>query len=145
MTRRNRFDVVPQSIVFATGVVLAVIFVSVMIYEFDSSKELSNAVNRNLSELTVDVEESNVTMYDGITVNGADVINFVKRNYAQDCVFETDIVLQSGATAAVRDSQMLLSLRDENSVYYVRASARFSCDVSRNGNGVIDFVVFTQK
>lgn len=148
MKRRNRFDIVPQSMVFATGVVIAVIFISVILYEFDNSKEMTDAVNMNMIEVTRQVRESDITMYDGISVNGADVVNFVRKNYndnSGNTSFETDIVLKNGVTAAVRNSSMLYSLRSKESVYFVKTTGLFSCRVSRNGNGVIDYVVFTEQ
>ena len=150
MIRRNRFEIVGQSLVFAAGVIIALVFVSIMIMEFENSKKLSDAVNENMLELAASIKDNGVMMYDGVRVTGADVLNFGKRYfYSSDRErpfvlriipaegYEIDVDTKSGMEAVVRAS----GLRE--GPCYVDPTEEYLGSVIQNENGMITHVTFT--
>ena len=151
LIRRNRFEVVGHSLVFAAGVIVAVVFVSIMIMEFENARKLSDAVNGNMIELAAAVKDSGVTMYDGVKVLGADVLNFGKKYFGAASgpgPFVMRVTADSGQSVVVSDKEELLEL--------VRISAlgsdpgavgptdEYLGTVIRNDNGIITEVSFSK-
>lgn len=150
LVRRNRFDAVGQSLVFAAGVIVALVFVSIMILEFENSRRLSDTVNGRMTEMTASVRDSGVMMYDGVKVLGADVLNFGKKHFyavSGSGPFELMITTRQGQT-------VLINNRDDMEAA-VAASAlgtdpgsvgpteEFLGSVEQNDNGMITAVKFT--
>ena len=149
MIRRNRFEIVGQSLVFAAGVIIAVVFVSIMIIEFENSRRLSDAVNENMIEMTAAVRDSGVLMYDGIRVLGADVLNFGKKYfYSSEGEFVLQITSDSGRTVSVADKhdmeEIVAQSGAEGSRSPVDPSGEYLGKVIKNDNGIITLVSFTQ-
>jgi len=106
LIRRNRFDAVGQALVFAAGVIVALVFVSIMIMEFENSRKLSDVVNQNMIEMTALVKDSEIMMYDGVKVTGADVLNFGKKHFygsSDSGSFAMVVISGSGTSVEIND------------------------------------------
>lgn len=134
----------------AAGVILAIIFVSIMIMEFENSRKLSDAVNDNILELSATVRDSDVMMYDGIRVLGADVLNFGKKHFYSACnggPFVMMVSSQSGETEIKDKADMEAAVRASalgTAPDAVDPLAEYIGCVSQNDNGVITLVTFTE-
>lgn len=151
LIKRNRFEVVGQSLVFAAGVIVAVVFVSIMVMEFENARKLSDAVNENMIELTAAVRDSTVTMYDGVKVLGADVLNFGRKYFGSAsgaCPFVMKIITDSGQSVVVSDSEGLKELVRVSGLGTapgaIDPTDEYLGSVSQNANGIITEVSFTK-
>ncbi|MCR5431631.1 MAG: hypothetical protein K6E95_03640 [Lachnospiraceae bacterium] len=149
MIRRNRFEVVGQSLIMAAGVILAVIFVSIMIMEFENSRKLSDAVNENILDITETLKNSDVMMYDGVRVRGADVLNFGKKFFysaGEEITFVMKIVSKSGRELRVTDREDMVTVVAESALGTdpdaIDPLAEYIGIVSQNENGIITEVSF---
>ncbi len=149
MIKRNRFEIVGRSLVFAAGVIVSVVFVSIMILEFENSKQLSDAVNENMIGLTSAVRDSGVMMYDGVRVLGADVLNFGKKYFYSASggeEFVMTITLASGQELSVSSrNDMEEVVRSSGlgiSTETVNPLGEYIGKVTKNDNGVITLVSF---
>ena len=140
-----------QSLVFAAGVVMAVVFVSVMIMEFENSKKLSDAVNENILELASSVKSGGVMMYDGVRVRGADVLNFGKKYFygsEDERTFCLQIIDASGEVVVVSDRQDMEKVVKASGTGTdsdaVDPAADYLGEVEQNENGIVISVVFRQ-
>jgi len=148
--KRNRFDAVGQSLIFAAGVIIAVVFVSIMIMEFENSRKLSDAVNENMLELTASVKDSAVMMYDGVRVSGADVLNFGKKFFysaVDDAPFVMQVTSLSGISFEVTSkAEMEAAVRSSGigtDPFAIDPAADYLGFVTSNENGIITHVSFT--
>ncbi|MCR5829939.1 MAG: hypothetical protein K6F93_06315 [Lachnospiraceae bacterium] len=158
MIIRNRFEAVGQSLIFAAGVIVALVFVSIMIMEFENSKKLSDAVSENMLELTSDIKDSGIMMYDGVKVTGADVLNFGKKYFydtGSSRSFVMVVTTESGTTLEIEGKEDMRSLVRASALTDANEGAGVSNtssvdplssyigDVIRNENGMITSVIFT--
>lgn len=142
---RNRIEIAPQALIFAAGVLLSVMLISVMVGQFEDARSLSAAVSENMLRATQDIRDSGVMQYDGLLVRGSDVINICRRYVSDNDLRICIDYAGSGrrADAVTIEAALVSELRDSTSGLYVRPSGRFRCDVERNANDVITGMIFT--
>lgn len=143
--KRNRFDVAPQALLLAAGVVLSIVLISIMVNQFEQARAMAAAVSDNMIGATESIKCANVMQYDGVEVTGADVRNFYKK-YMQDGMPEE--FLSMTVDNGISSNTGLLpgeyrSMTDSGSDGYVNPIDRYYCTIDRNANGIILNVAFT--
>ncbi len=77
---------------FAVGLVVTMILIGIIVVAFTFGRTHANNAISSTSKDISSIEESRYTMYDGVTVTGAEVLNLIKK-------FEADNIAVSVTTA----------------------------------------------
>ena len=150
LRKRNCLEIAPRALLLAVAVILTVLIVSLMVSQFKSAQEMSNASMEVISRRTDEIRNNEITQYDGLTVSGADVVNFLKRNL-MDAVGgdESDLKITlkggSGNSRTYRTYEAAVGLSDMDDDEYVNPVTKWKCSVIRNKNGIITEVIFKRK
>lgn len=151
ITARNGLDIAPQALILAAGVVLSVVLVSIMVTQFRQSEGMANIVSNEIVSRTEDIMNNEIMQYDGLTVKGADVINFYKKHLGsymsgEDAGITVVISHASGGSSfSYSDGGAIEAIRDSESPQYVKPTSQYKCKVEKNKNGIITKIIFTQK
>ena len=139
---RNRIEIAPRALLLAVAVILSVLLVSIMLSQFKSAREMANISSEAMNKRTEELINEDILKYDGLTVSGADLINFCKRN-----IDEVNITLKgaSGYTRLLENHDTIATLTDPDESEFVNPVSKWKCSVERNKNGIILGVIFTKK
>lgn len=151
--RHNLIDIAPQALLLAAGIVLSVVLVSIMVTQFKAGKEMVNIAGERILDVTEDIKQSEILQYDGLTVNGADVINFCKKHLGEYTTGEkADITVNVNylingrfACYSYRNSDCLSAIRNPDSEQYIKPVTRWKCEVVKNKNGIITEINFKSQ
>lgn len=146
--KRNRSDIPAQTLLLGAGAVFAVIIISVGIYMLAQGKQLSNAAGSAIADAAGAIADADVMQYDGLSVNGQQVIDFYKKHLGEFGAGEQgpfEVVINNGtATTAYTNGDSLTHIRDNTDANrYVKPTSLYVCTVTKNANGVIIKVAFT--
>lgn len=142
---RNASDIPAQALLLAAGVLITVLIISILFMQFKSASNLGNAVTDQISDTTEDIKNNDILQYDGMTVSGADVVNFYKKHLGDYTSGQTGpFTIVIGGTSYSNGASVSL-LRDSSSGAYVKPTAKYKCSVTRNANGMITKVTFTKQ
>ncbi len=143
---RNRFELAPQALILSAGVILSVIMISIMVSQFEKTKNLSNAVSQRLIDQSAKIAEGDIVQYDGITVTGADVRNFYRRYVEKASPAIEMMSVDNGIVRMKYDSRgHYRELNDPSGTAFVGPADLYKCRVTVNDNGVITNVDFTKE
>lgn len=124
--------------------IISCLLISLGMYQYRQAKQLSNAVNRRMLELSSWIEGEEIYQYDGALLSGAEVVNFYKR-FFEDALVLPDFLMvieQNDEVLKLSGGTLLEELKRETSVMYCPNNAVYQCNVIRNENGVIREVRF---
>ena len=145
----NRIEIAPRALLMAAAVMLSVLLVSIMISQYNSAREVVNSSSDVMSRKAEEIRNSDIMQYDGLTVNGEDVINFIKKNLAEGAEMQGQITVTltgvSGNSQSLTDTVLLGSLTDPENEKYIRPFSKWKCSVKKNKNGIITEVVFRKN
>lgn len=114
----------------------------------DAGEESGNAVVNQFITWNTEWDEMEVMQYDGAVVTGSDVINFIRKKLSGCLPGSTApyrIVVKTNVVTVYENNERLKEMMNFSHVSYVNPTGRFIGEVSRNWNGVITSVTFTQK
>ena len=142
--KRNRFEIAPQALLLAAGVILSVVLISIMVMQFEQARKMSDVVSGKMIEDTERLRNSGIMQYDGLRVSGAEVRNFYKLYLTATGPkgFEKLIVKNSGAEKSYTRSGNFSELTDTSAGSYVAPTDIYLCTVEQNANGIITNVIF---
>lgn len=146
---RNRSELAPQSLLFAAGVILSVVLISIMVVQFRNAQKMSNAAGESMTDQTRQIIENDIMQFDGLTVRGADVLNFCKKHlesFSGDNNYSFAVQLNhaNGNAFSYDIDSSLTALKDDLSDEYIKPVTRWKCNVNKNTNGIITAVVFNE-
>lgn len=140
---------------FAAGLIIAALFISLCVGIFMRSRSAANDAANVVDDLSMTLNESEYTNYNGQTISGNQVQSLVNQ-WAGDEICVQVIRLDGTDTQynyAINASDYSLGAEStldpsnctkKTSPEYVNPSGKFECTVSRNTNGVITLVSFQQ-
>ena len=145
--KRNRFEIAPQALLLAAGVILSVVLISIMVMQFEQARTMSDAVSGKMIEDTERLRNSGVMQYDGLRVSGAEVRNFYKLYLTASGPkgFEKLIIKNSGAEKSYTRSGCFSELTDAAGGGYVAPTDIYLCTVEQNANGIITNVIIDHE
>lgn len=145
-TNRNRFEPVSSALLLAAGVIASIVVISLIMYGVRSARGYADAVMNSIEESTMYLSQSGLTEYEGMTVSGADVINYCKRYGDGDVRIELEY--GDGNTGSVfiyGESVALTDMRSGSGTLRIRPGEDWLCSVSRNANKVVTAVRYARK
>jgi hypothetical protein len=138
--------------------VVAVILVGIIIFFtksfVNSTTEAADNVVDGTEEIASDYAEYGIKMYDGEEVRGSEVVSFIKKYLGDYTVSETSpyyvqvktVVSGTTYTNKYVNKQYISNIKTFTSnQYYIKPTAKFSCEVIKSANKAILGVNFTQK
>lgn len=148
--RRGRLDIAPNTMLLAAAVVITMVLIGLGIAQLAKAKNVNSAITDSTNDMVVDLRNNEVAQYDGLTISGADVINFFKKNFGTTATpkCEYTITISNGTATTVYPSGSLTykSLSNTGSAStYVRPTDKYTCEVSYNTNEVLKDIKFTKK
>ena len=142
MQNRNCVEIAPRALLLAAGIILTVLLISVMVTEFKSAKDMMNVSSEMISERTEELRNGELLSLDGTVVYGSDVVNICRKEIEKG--IKITLKKDSGSTVYT-DAGSLSKLRDYEDAEYIKPFTRWKCNITKNNNGIITDIVFTQK
>lgn len=138
--------------------VVGVIFVGIIIYysvnSVKSTTRLADSIIASSEKRANEHEEYEFVRYDGESIRGSELVNFIKKQLGDFSTTETapiyvEVVTKASSsfyTNIYTNNQHIEDIRNFSSInYYIKPTAIFTGEVIRTGNDVIIGVKFSQK
>ncbi|MCR5767334.1 MAG: hypothetical protein K6G45_02450 [Lachnospiraceae bacterium] len=150
MKKRNRIEISVKGLILAVVVIIALVLSAISLYMVTRSRSTINDGNTQYSQLMSRYSEINATLYDGLYVSGEKVIDVIK-----DCA---GTLSEGVAVVTLMDAEGKGSGR-EGTTYnstsgyvaparsneeYINPSGTFVGSVTKNSNGMVTKITFTQ-
>ena len=146
---RSCIEIAPRALLMAAAVILSVLLVSIMISQFNSAQGMVNSSSEVISKRTMEIRNSEIMQYDGLTVTGEEVINFMKKNLdvygSGEAPFSITLKGTSGHSESYSEYSALNALTDPESEKYIKPFSKWRCMVKKNKNDIITEVIFSKK
>lgn len=140
-------DSVNKFFLIAAGLIVTASLIFLGFRMADAGKDAGNGVVNQFIEFSTEQREADIMQYDGATVTGSDVVNFIRRNlstYSPGSVAPFEVVVKTATVTTHKDNSTLGNIMNFSHISYINPTGRFVGKVVRNGNGVIVSVMFTQ-
>ncbi len=131
------------------GLVIAVLIVSFAFIIYNNQKETGNAVINQGNRMNIQLQESEWTQYDGVTITGAEVINVIKRMQNSNTYVEVDGTKYCAGEDLknVTDedfSKALKAAKKKTEATYINPSTMYDGEVIRDEEKGIKGIKFTK-
>jgi len=143
-----------KGLTLGAGIVMTLVIISLAFYTTNvSATTITNGTSK-INNMSIQLQESDKTMYEGIDVQGSEVINIINKfksekiavkvvtrkttTYYNRNLTSTDTELGGESLASIRDAQKI------DNVNYINQNAMFSGEVLRDVNNAIIGLKFTQ-
>lgn len=140
-------DSVNKFFLIAAGLVITASLVFLGIRMSDAGKDMGNGVVNSFIEFSTELKEADIMQYDGTTVTGSDVVNFIRKNlseYSPGRMAPFEVVVRTATVTTHKDNSSIANITNFSHISYIDPTAKFIGKVIRNDNGVIVTVTFTQ-
>lgn len=143
-----------KGLTLGAGIVMTLVIISLAYYVTNVSAATITNGTAKINNMSIQLQESDKTMYEGIDIQGSEVINIINKFKAEDLsvkvitkksaiyynriLTSSDTELGTASNASIRDAQNL------SSSSYINQNAMFSCEVMRDKNNAIIGLRFTQ-
>lgn len=142
-------DNILKGILIGAGLFITCVVVGIGFMVARESIRVSAVNSEKLNKFSIELSESDLTMYDGLEVQGSDVINFIKENLGDYTSTETAPVTVNVITSKSNNTYIngasVENICDFTNDKYIKPIAKFDCKVIRNSNNAITTLRFTQK
>ena len=153
MFKRNRIEISVKGLILAVVVIIALVLSAISLYMVTRSKSTINDGNTQYSQLMSEYSEINATLYDGLYVSGDKVLDVIK-----DCVESLSggvvvITLEgTGGNGTTKTYEHAMDYSNalangtitKSSDDYINPSGTFVGSVTKNANGMVTQITFTQ-
>ncbi len=146
--RINHLSEATKIMLIAASVIITCIIVWIGFTMVKTSREISDSAFDQLRELNNDLKDSGIMKYDGITVEGSEVINCIRKNLGEYDTTQTAPIYVTVTTTVENtytNGQYLENLRSFADTKYIKPTATFHGTVKKNTNKVIVGIVFVQQ
>lgn len=146
--KRNQLEISVKGLTLAVVVIIACVLAAISLYMVQRGKSTMNSGNNQYSVLMSDYTELDKTIYDGLEVSGDDVIRVIDQMATDSNVSVRVYTLLNpigsgaGGKMYTTDSYSFSSKSDKD---YINPSATFKGKVTKNENGIVVGISFTQK
>ena len=147
-------DLVPQIFLGVVGVILVGIIVFYIANSINGTTRVADILIADTQELASEYAEHDLEVYNGETVRGSEVVNFIKKKLGDYSSSEAAplyvelVTSYSGTTyrKTYINNEYIDDIRNFSSnEFYIKPTALFACEVIRNNNRVIIGMKFTQN
>lgn len=143
-------DIMEKILSIGGAVIAILIILGVVLSSVNKGKDFAESANDKLTGMSIALEESDYTRYDGAIVTGSDVISAIKYFDSTDDVCIT-VVTSKGTNNYIFTSPDLstpsnlsvANTRDKSSQYYINPGSKFLGECVRDSDGTITNIIFT--
>lgn len=146
--RTNHLSEATKIMLLAASVIITCTIVWIGYTLINTSREISVSASEQLRELNNDIKDSGILKYDGVTVEGSEVVNCIRKNLGDFDSTQTAPVYVTVTTAVTNrytNGQYLENIRSFADTKYIKPTATFKGKVVKNTNKVIVGIVFVQQ
>lgn len=144
-TRRNSIEIGVKGLILAVTVIIAVILSALALYMANTSKSTINSGTTQYTQLTSEYSEINATMYDGLDVSGAKVIEVIKDMARDGGTVQVTVKTKLNTAGATYQGDTTYTAGDTpNSNDHINETGTFRGEVVKNANGMVTQIIFTQ-
>lgn len=126
-------------LLLAAAAIVTCIVVGVGFFVTKEGKNTVNSATGQFSNMTSEYGAVNLSMYDGMTISGAEAVHVLNTYGSQVTVIIN--TLAKGTIVGSYDS----STKNISDKEYINPNGTFLGSVNRNQNDVIENIIFTQK
>ena len=141
-------DNILKGILLGTGVLLTCIIISIGFMVAKQSMKISSANSKELDEISSELSERDLVMYDGLEVKGSDVINCIKKQLGSYTNTETAPVsvnvITSNTNYTYVNGASIEAINNFANDKYINPLKKFIGKAVRDKNKVIICLRFTQ-
>lgn len=146
--KKGTIDEVLKIIIFAAGITIACILLTLAFTTMDKARQTANITSNNIDQYNQALQEADIVMYDGLSVRGCDVVNFYKKylgevGEAEDAPFT--ITVKTEVNKSYVDNSYIKQIQTVDNENYIKPTAKFVGKVIKNKNGIITEVIFEKE
>lgn len=142
-------NTIMKFLLLAFGLMLTCVLVLYGSRVATTGMETSNTALGKMNTFNKELAESDITMYDGIDVEGSDVVNFFKKHLGKYSSSEESVmyihIITTTNDSIYKNRVAEQDIANFTSAHYIKPNAVFKCDVIRDANDVIIGVSFAQR
>lgn len=127
---------------WAVGIILTIGVITSGVYLYNKSKPSLEKAGTQLDTITIQMENSSYTAYDGKIVSGSEVISVINTK-ASDSV-EIKVITKSNSNGVSYDSASY-NISDIADTNYIEPTGTFVGSVGTTTNGTINSITFKQQ
>lgn len=139
-----------RDILIIAGISVVVLgLLGLLFVAYNSSSKFADAANEKLNNMTIAIEESDFTKYDGAIVSGSEVVSAIKyfEGTADVCVTVTtskgtNNYVYTGPDLQTKSDLAVANTRNKTSEFYINPSSKFLGSVVRDSDGTITNIIF---
>lgn len=128
------------------GTLITCLVVSIMCSMSRISKRISDTATESMQTYFCDIKESDIRMYDGLMVQGSDVVNLIKKTVGQYTSTEpspmTITVINKQGTNSYTSDLYLHEIQNFTTTKYIKPTNQYVGEVITNANKVISEIKF---
>ncbi len=153
-----------KGLILAAGIIITCIIISLGFYIAREASDTASTGAGQINELTAEFADASLTMYDGTSVSGSEVLN-VLRKYDGETIgilvknssnssgaaynytinFESGSVTRGELGSKTTANKYTDARNVQNTSVYINPTGRFAGNVVRNSNGSVIGLVFAQE
>lgn len=119
----------------AVGLSMVVMLILISMQIFQRAVKITALIEKEQEKQLVELEEYEITKYDGLLIDGMTVISYIKKvNGAYKLPVHVSVI---NGEFTVSDQDQYENLRNTASGQYINPLAKYRCQVIRNENEVI--------
>jgi len=131
-----------KAFLLAASTIITCIVVGLGFSMAREAKQIGNHVVEELHQYRVAIEEQDYTKYDGVTVYGTDVVNFMKRELDEHGTGVWITVVRENRAVTYKRREEAEGVKQIGSAHYIAPTENYTGEVVRNENEVIVEIVF---
>jgi hypothetical protein len=150
-----------KTILIAAGVVITLIVVSIGFFIMNQGQNTAKQAMTKIDKVNSQLTESDLMMYDGLEISGSDVVNAINK-FKQDksriaimvktykdstgvwYVYDGSSIDTLSVVAAATMTTRMINIQDPSNTAYATPAGRFKGLITRDSNGTIATLTFTQ-
>lgn len=141
---RFSLTVATRFLTLGAATILSCLLISLGMQQFRQAKQIANIASRRMNEFALYLSQDELTAYDGIFLNGSDVVNFYRRFLYGNADFSM-VVVKGGNEYLIPSGGQTNLLTQPAQRAYCKPNGQYRCEVLRNANEVILQVRFIEQ
>ncbi|HHV13694.1 MAG TPA: hypothetical protein GXX75_25845 [Clostridiales bacterium] len=147
--KTNQLSEATKVMLLAAAVLITCTIVWLGFQATGMAREISSSAMGQMREVADDIKDSGISKYDGLTVDGSEVVNCIRRNLGGYESTEAAPIYITVTTAlstnTYTNNAYIKDIKSFADTKYIRPLGRFLGDVIKNENGVIEGIVFVRQ
>lgn len=143
MNRRNSIEIGVKGLILAVTVIIAVILSALALYMANTSKSTINSGTTQYTQLTSEYSEIDATMYDGLDVNGAKIVELIKKLAQTGAAYSISVTTLEGESSTYSATAQYTD-PGPTAKSHINETGTFRGEVTKNANGMVTLITFTQ-